>query len=108
MCLAADYRVMSTAAKVGLPEVKLGIFPGFGGTVRLPRVIGIDNAVEWIAAGVEQKPEDALKVGAVDAVVAPRATARQPPLDAGQAPMSGGPARLGQATAKLEKPRRSS
>ncbi|MDT9115908.1 enoyl-CoA hydratase-related protein, partial [Escherichia coli] len=35
MCLSADYRVMSTAAKVGLPEVKLGLFPGFGGTVRL-------------------------------------------------------------------------
>jgi 3-hydroxyacyl-CoA dehydrogenase/enoyl-CoA hydratase/3-hydroxybutyryl-CoA epimerase/enoyl-CoA isomerase len=38
MCLVCDYRVASTAAKVGLPEVKLGIFPGFGGTVRLPRV----------------------------------------------------------------------
>ncbi len=71
MCLACDYRVMSTAAKVGLPEVKLGIFPGFGGTVRLPRVIGVDNAIEWIATGAEQRPESALKVGAVDAVVAP-------------------------------------
>ncbi|PRD39596.1 UNVERIFIED_CONTAM: fadB [Trichonephila clavipes] len=71
MCLSADYRVMSTAAKVGLPEVKLGLFPGFGGTVRLSRVIGIDNAVEWIAAGGEQRPDAALKAGAVDAVVAP-------------------------------------
>jgi 3-hydroxyacyl-CoA dehydrogenase/enoyl-CoA hydratase/3-hydroxybutyryl-CoA epimerase/enoyl-CoA isomerase len=71
MCLACDYRVMSTAAKVGLPEVKLGIFPGFGGTVRLPRVIGVDNAVEWIAAGSEKRPDAALKDGAVDAVVAP-------------------------------------
>ncbi|HNP02347.1 MAG TPA: fatty acid oxidation complex subunit alpha FadB [Agitococcus sp.] len=71
MCLVCDYRVMSTAAKVGLPEVKLGIFPGFGGTVRLPRVIGIDNAVEWIAAGAEKRPDAALKDGAVDAVVAP-------------------------------------
>jgi 3-hydroxyacyl-CoA dehydrogenase/enoyl-CoA hydratase/3-hydroxybutyryl-CoA epimerase/enoyl-CoA isomerase len=57
MCLACDYRVMSTAAKVGLPEVKLGILPGFGGTVRLPRVIGIDNAAEWIAAGAEKRPD---------------------------------------------------
>lgn len=40
MCLAADYRVMSSSAKIGLPEVKLGIYPGFGGTVRLPRLIG--------------------------------------------------------------------
>jgi len=71
MCLVCDYRVASTAAKVGLPEVKLGIFPGFGGTVRLPRVIGIDNAVEWIAAGGEKRPDAALKDGALDAVVAP-------------------------------------
>ena len=65
MCLVCDYRVMSTAAKVGLPEVKLGIFPGFGGTVRLPRVIGVDNAVEWIAAAGEKRPDAALKDGAV-------------------------------------------
>ena len=71
MCMAADYRVMSTVAKVGLPEVKLGIYPGFGGTVRLPRLIGVDNAVEWIASGKENRAEDALKVRAVDAVVAP-------------------------------------
>ncbi len=71
MCLAADYRVMSTRAKVGLPEVKLGIFPGFGGTVRLSRLIGCDNAVEWICMGSENRPDVALKVGAVDAVVEP-------------------------------------
>lgn len=71
MALAADFRVMSTAAKIGLPEVKLGIYPGFGGTVRLPRLIGADNAIEWIASGKEQRPDDALKVGAVDVVVAP-------------------------------------
>ncbi|WP_197472616.1 enoyl-CoA hydratase-related protein, partial [Oleiphilus sp. HI0067] len=71
MCLATDYRVMSTKAKVGLPEVKLGIFPGFGGTVRLPRLIGADNAIEWIAATKEHKADAALKFGAVDAVVGP-------------------------------------
>ena len=71
MCLATDYRVMSTQAQVGLPEVKLGIFPGFGGTVRLPRLIGADNAIEWIAGGGNNKPDAALKVHAVDAVVAP-------------------------------------
>ena len=71
MCLATDYRVMSTVAQVGLPEVKLGIFPGFGGTVRMPRVIGVDNAVEWIAAGGQHKPEKAFKDGVVDAVVEP-------------------------------------
>ncbi len=71
MCLSCDYRVLSSSAKVGLPEVKLGLFPGFGGTVRLSRVIGVDNAVEWIATGSEKRPDDALKDGAVDAVVAP-------------------------------------
>ena len=69
MCLAADYRVMADSAKIGLPEVKLGIYPGFGGTVRLPRIIGADNAIEWIASGKDNRAEDALKVGAVDAVV---------------------------------------
>jgi 3-hydroxyacyl-CoA dehydrogenase/enoyl-CoA hydratase/3-hydroxybutyryl-CoA epimerase/enoyl-CoA isomerase len=72
IALAADYRVMSTEAKIGLPEVKLGIYPGFGGTVRLPRVIGVDNAIEWIASGKENRADDALKVGAVDAVVVPQ------------------------------------
>ncbi|UTW49617.1 fatty acid oxidation complex subunit alpha FadB [Bacterioplanoides sp. SCSIO 12839] len=70
MCLSADMRVMSDKAKVGLPEVKLGLMPGFGGTVRLPRVIGADNAIEWICMGAENKAEKALKDGAVDAVVA--------------------------------------
>ena len=69
LCLAADARVMSRGARIGLPEVKLGINPGFGGTVRLPRVIGVDNAVEWICGGSEYKADAALKVGAVDAVV---------------------------------------
>ncbi|NHC02853.1 fatty acid oxidation complex subunit alpha FadB [Acinetobacter sp. 187] len=69
MCMVCDYRVMSDKATVGLPEVKLGIIPGFGGTVRLSRVIGIDNAVEWIATSANKRPDAALKDGAVDAVV---------------------------------------
>jgi 3-hydroxyacyl-CoA dehydrogenase/enoyl-CoA hydratase/3-hydroxybutyryl-CoA epimerase/enoyl-CoA isomerase len=71
MGLVCDYRVMSEAARVGLPETSLGIIPGYGGTTRLPRLIGADNAIEWIASGKEQKPEQALHCGAVDAVVAP-------------------------------------
>ena len=71
LALAADYRVMSTAASVGFPEVKLGIFPGFGGSVRMPRIIGLDNAVEWICAGQDKRADAALEDGAVDAVVAP-------------------------------------
>lgn len=71
MALACDYRIASTAAQVGLPEVKLGLIPGFGGTTRLPRLIGSDNALEWIAAGEAQKPEAALKVGAIDGLTEP-------------------------------------
>ena len=71
VCLSCDFRVASSKAKIGLPETKLGIMPGWGGTVRLPRLIGVDNAVEWIAGGTQNKAAAALKVGAVDAVVAP-------------------------------------
>lgn len=71
VCLSCDFRVASSKAKIGLPETKLGIMPGWGGTVRLPRLIGVDNAVEWIAGGTQNKAAAALKVGAIDAVVAP-------------------------------------
>ena len=71
MALTTDFRVMSTKAQVGFPEVKLGIFPGFGGTVRFPRLVGADNAIEWIAGGESRKPDEALKIHAVDAIVAP-------------------------------------
>lgn len=70
LALSTDYRVMSDQAKVGLPEVKLGIYPGWGGTVRLPRLIGVDNANEWICGGAEKRPGAALTDGGVDAVVA--------------------------------------
>ncbi len=69
--LACDFRIMSTAAKIGLPETKLGIIPGWGGTVRLPRIAGADTAIDWIASGKEQRPDVALQAGVVDGVVEP-------------------------------------
>ncbi|SLM61391.1 MULTISPECIES: fatty acid oxidation complex subunit alpha FadB [Dickeya] len=66
--LATDFRVASREARIGLPEVKLGIMPGFGGTVRLPRLIGVDNALEIIAAGKDLCAADALNVGLIDAL----------------------------------------
>ena len=69
--LSTDYRIMTTQGRVGLPEINLGIFPGWGGSFRLPRLIGLDNAFKWIAMGKPQRPADALKEGGVDAVVEP-------------------------------------
>jgi 3-hydroxyacyl-CoA dehydrogenase/enoyl-CoA hydratase/3-hydroxybutyryl-CoA epimerase/enoyl-CoA isomerase len=69
MALAADCRVMADAAQVGLPEVSLGIFPGFGGTVRLPRLCGAPVALEWITSGKPRSAADAVAAGAVDRVV---------------------------------------
>ena len=71
IALSTDYRVMAEGAKMGLPETKLGILPGFGGSIRLPRLIGAENALEWIATGQNNRAEKALTVGAVDSVVAP-------------------------------------
>lgn len=67
--LACDFRVASETARLGLPEVKLGIMPGFGGTVRLPRLLGADLALEWIATGQEQTAAKSLQVGLVETVV---------------------------------------
>ncbi len=71
MAMSTDYRVIATAAQVGFPEVKLGLYPGFGGTVRFSRLTGADNAIEWIAGGGQFKADAALKIHAVDAVVVP-------------------------------------
>ncbi|MDL4913232.1 MAG: fatty acid oxidation complex subunit alpha FadB [Enterobacterales bacterium endosymbiont of Blomia tropicalis] len=67
--LATDLRVATPAARIGLPETKLGIMPGFGGSVRLPRLLGADSALEIIAAGKEIDGCKALQLGLVDAVV---------------------------------------
>jgi 3-hydroxyacyl-CoA dehydrogenase/enoyl-CoA hydratase/3-hydroxybutyryl-CoA epimerase/enoyl-CoA isomerase len=67
--LTMDYRLASPKAAMGLPETKLGIIPGWGGTVRLPRVIGADHAIEWITGAKHYKAEEALKFGAIDGIV---------------------------------------
>lgn len=69
VCLACDFRLMSTNAKIGLPETRLGIIPGWGGTVRLPRIAGLDVAVEWIAGAKEYDAQTALNANVVDGVV---------------------------------------
>ncbi|CAM8042385.1 MULTISPECIES: fatty acid oxidation complex subunit alpha FadB [Atlantibacter] len=69
--LATDYRVATPDLRIGLPETKLGIMPGFGGSVRLPRLLGADSALEIIAAGKDVGADQALSIGLVDAVVKP-------------------------------------
>lgn len=67
--LTMDYRLASPKAQIGLPETKLGIIPGWGGTVRLPRLIGADHAIEWITGAKNYKADDALKFGAIDGII---------------------------------------
>ena len=71
VCLACDCRVISSKAAIGLPETGLGIIPGWGGTVRLPRLIGYTDAVQWIVSGQQQKPAAAQQAGAVDVIAEP-------------------------------------
>lgn len=68
--LTTDYRIAAPDLKIGLPEVKLGIMPGFGGSVRLPRLIGLDNALQMITTGKDIDATTALKNGLIDAIVA--------------------------------------
>ena len=67
--LATDMRIGDKTTSIGLPETKLGIMPGFGGCVRLPRVIGADCAMEIITQGKACRADEALKIGLLDAVV---------------------------------------
>jgi 3-hydroxyacyl-CoA dehydrogenase / enoyl-CoA hydratase / 3-hydroxybutyryl-CoA epimerase / enoyl-CoA isomerase len=69
IALTMDYRLGTPKAAMGLPETKLGIIPGWGGTVRLPRLIGADHAIEWITGARHYKAEEALKFGALDGIV---------------------------------------
>src|SRR6202171_1883789 len=71
LALACDYRLMSDAKKsqIGLPEVRLGIFPAWGGCTRLPRVVGLQKALDLILTGKTLDARRAKKIGLVDAAV---------------------------------------
>ncbi|MBE6020340.1 MAG: hypothetical protein E7228_01175 [Clostridiales bacterium] len=69
LALTCDFRIASEDAKVGLPEITLGIMPGAGGTIRLPRLIGEAKAKEMIMLGGQIKADEALRVGLVSKVV---------------------------------------
>ena len=69
LALACHLRVASTSAQLGLPEVGLGLIPGFGGTQRLLRIAGPSVAREWILTGDQFPASEALRVGVVNRVV---------------------------------------
>ncbi|MFO1050882.1 MAG: enoyl-CoA hydratase-related protein [Planctomycetota bacterium] len=68
MALACDLRYASPNAKLGLPEVSLGIIPGYGGTQRLPRLLGTGKALELMLTGDPVTAEEALRIGLVNGV----------------------------------------
>jgi 3-hydroxyacyl-CoA dehydrogenase len=69
LALACHWRVAAPTTRLGLPEIKLGILPGAGGTQRLPRLIGIDKALPMILSGDPIPAQEALKNGLVDEIV---------------------------------------
>jgi enoyl-CoA hydratase len=71
LALACSMRIASTTARLGQPEVKIGIIPGYGGSQRLPRLIGKGMALEMILSGEPLAAEEALRWGLVNRVVAP-------------------------------------
>lgn len=71
LALACDFRVASTRARFGQPEILLGIIPGGGGTQRLPRLVGPARAKDLILSGRQVGADEALAMGLVDRVVEP-------------------------------------
>jgi enoyl-CoA hydratase/carnithine racemase len=69
IALACDLRIAGDTARVGFPEILLGIFPGGGGTQRLPRLVGPARAKELIWSGRQVRADEALRLGIVDRVV---------------------------------------
>ncbi len=73
IAMACHIRIASTAAKMGQPEINLGIMPGFGGTQRLARLIGEGRAMELVLTGDTISAEEAYRLGLVNKLVAPEA-----------------------------------
>lgn len=69
MALACTFRIATSNAKLGLPEIKLGLIPGYGGTQRLPRAVGAGRAMEMILTGRTVDAEEAYRIGLVQRVI---------------------------------------
>src|SRR5947208_148635 len=69
LALACTFRLAARSARLGLPEIKLGLIPGYGGTQRLPRLIGEARALEMILTGRTVEAEEAERIGLVNRIV---------------------------------------
>jgi enoyl-CoA hydratase len=69
LAMACTFRIATPAAKMGLPEIKLGLIPGYGGTQRLPRLVGEARALEMVMTGRTVKADEAGRIGLVNRVV---------------------------------------
>ena len=69
LALACTFRLAAPGARLGLPEIKLGLIPGYGGTQRLPRLVGEARALEMILTGRTVAAEEALAIGLVNRIV---------------------------------------
>ena len=77
VAMACTCRVAARTAKLGLPEITLGIIPGYGGTQRLPRLVGRGRALEMMLTGAPVTAEEAWRIGLVNRVVEPDALAAE-------------------------------
>ncbi len=100
LALACDLRVAADTAKLGQPEVNLGIIPGGGGTQRLPRVVGTGQAMRLILSGEIIDAAEALRIGLVD-VVHPAAELRTKTLELAQAMATKSPVALQMAKSAI-------
>jgi enoyl-CoA hydratase len=69
LAMACTFRLATPKAKVGLPEIKLGLIPGYGGTQRLPRLVGLARALDIVMSGRTVGAEEAERIGLVNAIV---------------------------------------
>ena len=90
LAMACHMRVAAAGVPLGLPEVKLGLIPGFGGTQRLPRIIGPSKAAELILTGESITSEEAIAIGLVNRVVPAGAVLAQAQILAGMITQKGG------------------
>lgn len=69
LALACTFRLVTANAKMGLPEIKLGLIPGYGGTQRLPRVVGVPRALEMVMTGRTVDADEAVRIGLANRLV---------------------------------------